>query len=206
MANDVPANSRPCTGSGTSGAPPYHHGDLKSALLVAAEQILRDHGPAGLTLRAAARGAGVSHAAPTHHFRDLSGLLSELAAVGFRRFADHLAQAALSAGPDPGDRMAALGKAYVSFARADPNLFLLMFRGERLDRGRPALRDAANEAFAVLRHSAAAQAPPAADPMVEAIRAWSLVHGFALLLIDGQLPPDRSPDDLLDAMLSHRLP
>ena len=70
----------------SSGDTPYHHGDLHEALLLAAERVLEREGLAGLTLRAVAREAGVSHAAPTHHFGDLSGLLSELAAIGFLRF------------------------------------------------------------------------------------------------------------------------
>src|SRR5262245_36388547 len=65
---------------------PYHHGDLHEALLKAAEQVLERDGLPGLTLRAVAREAGVSHAAPTHHFGDLTGLLSELAAIGYRQF------------------------------------------------------------------------------------------------------------------------
>ena len=69
-----------------AGETPYHHGDLHDALLAAAERVLERDGLAGLTLRAVAREAGVSHAAPTHHFGDLTGLVSELAAIGFRRF------------------------------------------------------------------------------------------------------------------------
>ena len=69
-----------------AGETPYHHGDLHDALLAAAERVLERDGLSGLTLRAVAREAGVSHAAPTHHFGDLTGLLSELAAIGFRRF------------------------------------------------------------------------------------------------------------------------
>src|SRR5947199_7464628 len=72
----------------------YHHGDLHDALLNAAETVLERDGVQGLTLRAAAREAGVSHAAPTHHFGDMTGLLSELAAVGFRRFGAALRDAA----------------------------------------------------------------------------------------------------------------
>src|ERR1700710_3141775 len=70
----------------TVAASPYHHGALRDALLQAAERVLDRDGLPGLTLRAVAREAGVSHAAPTHHFGDLTGLLSELAAIGFRRF------------------------------------------------------------------------------------------------------------------------
>src|SRR5437660_8310551 len=65
---------------------PYHHGALRDALLQAAERVLERDGLAGLTLRAVAREAGVSHAAPSHHFGDLTGMVSELAAVGFRQF------------------------------------------------------------------------------------------------------------------------
>ena len=77
-----------------AGETPYHHGDLHDALLAAAERVLERDGLAGLTLRAVAREAGVSHAAPTHHFGDLSGLLSELAAIGFRRFNEAMVAAA----------------------------------------------------------------------------------------------------------------
>ena len=81
-----------------SGPTSYHHGSLREALLQAAERILERDGIKGLTLRAAAREAGVSHAAPKNHFGDLSGLLSELAAVGFERFV-----ATLQAGVRDGD-------------------------------------------------------------------------------------------------------
>ena len=182
---------------------PYHHGALRAALLAAAETILDRDGLPGLTLRAAARAAGVSHAAPTHHFGDLTGLLSELAASGYRRFGEHLALAADAAGTGPRDRLEALGFAYVRFARLHPNLFLLMFRSERLDWTRPALRSASEAAFAVLR-GAHTDNDPAADPIVAAVGSWSLVHGFALLQIDGFLPNDRAPDTLLAAVIQRR--
>src|SRR5213593_4370400 len=79
-AKPGPRRSRPAEDT------PYHHGALREALLKAAERVLERDGLSGLTLRAVAREAGVSHAAPTHHFGDLTGLLSELAAVGFRQF------------------------------------------------------------------------------------------------------------------------
>src|SRR5437667_7268702 len=77
----------------TSGDAPYHHGALHDALLEAAERVLERDGLSGLTLRAVAREAGVSHAAPAHHFGDLTGLVSELAAIGFRQFNDAMAAA-----------------------------------------------------------------------------------------------------------------
>src|SRR5262252_8981675 len=81
-----PARSRrSARGAHSSQETPYHHGALRDALLQAAERVLERDGLAGLTLRAVAREAGVSHAAPTHHFGDLTGLVSELAAIGFRQ-------------------------------------------------------------------------------------------------------------------------
>src|ERR1700743_3121094 len=88
---------------------PYHHGDLRTALLREAEAILETEGIRGLTLREISRRAGVSHAAPNNHFGDLTGLLSELAAVGFNRFGTMLGEAMTKAGADPYDRMKAMG-------------------------------------------------------------------------------------------------
>src|ERR1700681_3684518 len=86
--------------AGASEDAPYHHGALRDALLEAAERVLERDGLAGLTLRAVAREAGVSHAAPTHHFGDLTALVSELAAIGYRRFSMAMA-AATAAAPTP---------------------------------------------------------------------------------------------------------
>src|SRR4051812_35887744 len=88
---------RRAAGGAAEAATPYHHGALRDALLEAAERVLERDGLAGLTLRAVAREAGVSHAAPTHHFGDLTGLLSELAAIGFARFNAAMASSSDSA-------------------------------------------------------------------------------------------------------------
>jgi len=175
---------------------PYHHGDLRTALLTAAEEIVNRDGVAGLTLRGVAREVGASHAAPKNHFDDLTGLLSELAAIGFTRFADRM-QAAAAAQTAPTDRLNAIGRAYVEFALAEPGLFQLMFRGERLDKSRPALNAAMERAFGTLTGSVSATHE--GDPDVaratraHAARAWSMVHGYAILLLDDRLNP------LLDA-------
>src|SRR5260370_27018851 len=109
----------------SSGDTPYHHGDLLEAVLKAAEQVLERDGLPGLTLRAVAREAGVSHAAPTHHFGDLTGLVSELAAIGFRRFNATMAAAGASATTPPEKGMAS-AKAYVAYAQAHPGMYGLM--------------------------------------------------------------------------------
>jgi len=192
----------------------YHHGDLHDALLKAAETVLERDGLQGLTLRAAAREAGVSHAAPTHHFGDMTGLLSELAAVGFRRFGAALREAGSPQGSAHA-RLNAMGMAYVSFARKYPDLFMLMFRSERLDFDQPALKEAMSESNAALAAGVGAQLGETVSPgrltlaqAAEMIRAWSLVHGFAVLLLDRRLDrflglaPDGDPDSLLKALLS----
>src|ERR1043166_5084056 len=97
-------------------AAPYHHGDLREALLKAAERVLERDGLAGLTLRAVAREAGVSHAAPTHHFGDLTGLVSELAAIGFRQF-NAAMKAAIDSAMTLPEKGMANAKAYVAFAK-----------------------------------------------------------------------------------------
>jgi AcrR family transcriptional regulator len=179
--------------NGKAGDSSYHHGDLHGALLRGAETVLERDGLQGLTLRAVAREAGVSHAAPTHHFGDLSGLVSELAATGFRSFNDTMIAAAAT-GTTPLESALARAKAYLAYARARPGMYRLMFRTERLDMTRPALREAAQASFAGLASVVGAQppgSPPAEaltmDQAAHIARTWSLVHGFTMLTLDGRL-------------------
>jgi AcrR family transcriptional regulator len=195
-----------------SAATPYHHGALHEALLQAAERVLEREGLSGLTLRAVAREAGVSHAAPTHHFGDLTGLVSELAAIGFRQFNTAMAAASTSSSKE---RAVARAKAYVGYAQAHPGMYGLMFRTERLDMSRPSLHEAANVAFAELagavgakRHEHIEAEALSLDQAAAIVRAWSLVHGFTMLLLDERLsdilrriPAGNNVDTLLDAML-----
>ncbi|QDQ81955.1 TetR/AcrR family transcriptional regulator [Paraburkholderia megapolitana] len=178
---------------------PYHHGALREAMLEAAERILNREGIEGLTLRAAAREAGASHAAPKNHFENLTGLLSDLAIVGFQRFERRLLDAAATVAASdtadttdaPNSRLPALGRAYVEFATQFPGLFMLMFRSERLDLERPGLREAMSRASSVLRAAVGVpQEPDAILPTygaAQVVAAWALVHGFAMLKIDGRL-------------------
>jgi AcrR family transcriptional regulator len=193
----------------SSGETPYHHGALHDGLLQAAERVLERDGLAGLTLRAVAREAGVSHAAPTHHFGDLTGLLSELAAIGFRMF-----NVAMVAARDsetlPMMKALANAKAYVAYAQAHPGMYSLMFRNERIDMTRPSLHEAASAAFQGLANSAGASGAEtlSLDQAAVIARNWSLVHGFTMLLLDGRLkdilhklPDGTTPGQLLDAMM-----
>src|SRR3954463_1866180 len=108
---------KPLRDFGSNPDAPYHHGALRDALLQAAERVLERDGLAGLTLRAVAREAGVSHAAPSHHFRDLTGMVSELAAIGFRQF-NATMQASRASGTTLLEKGMASAKAYVAFAQA----------------------------------------------------------------------------------------
>jgi AcrR family transcriptional regulator len=199
----------------SSGESPYHHGDLHEALLKAAEQVLERDGLPGLTLRAVAREAGVSHAAPTHHFGDLTGLVSELAAIGFRQF-NATMKAAGASGTTLLEKGMANAKAYVAYARAHPGMYALMFRSpERLDHSRPSLHEASEAAFAGLAGSVAASRQEqiskeslSLDQAAAIARNWSLVHGFTMLLLDGslhdilhRLPAGTTAEALLDAMM-----
>jgi AcrR family transcriptional regulator len=193
---------------------PYHHGDLHDALLKAAERVLERDGLGGLTLRAVAREAGVSHAAPTHHFGDLTGLVSELAAIGFRQFNAAMAAAGAVDAP-PLMKAMARAKAYVAYAQAHPGMYGLMFRTERLDMTRPSLHEAASASFAGLagaigmsRGEQISDESLSVEQAAAIARAWSLVHGFTMLLLDGRLtdilrrlPKGNSAETLLDAML-----
>ena len=192
---------------------PYHHGSLRTALLDCAERILQENGIQGLTLRAAAREAGVSHAAPKNHFGDLSGLLSELAARGYKRFLAMMLEKVRET-HTPAQRIQAIGRGYVAFARAHPNMFMLMFRSERLDMNRPMLRDAAHRAARVLADAVAARRKENVEKLLtlsqaaDIVAAWSLVHGFAVLLLDRRLDfivartqTGTTADKLLEAIL-----
>jgi AcrR family transcriptional regulator len=153
---------------------PYHHGDLRAALLAAAEAELAERGVEGFSLRSVAKRAGVSHAAPAHHFGDVAGLLTALAAEGFRRF-----QATLEAHEagiaDPWDRAAAAGQGYMAFAVARPALFRLIFAGEKPDAADRDLVEAAEAAYAHLVGLVQAVGGGPAD--VAAL--WAMSHGLA---------------------------
>jgi AcrR family transcriptional regulator len=206
------AAERPTSrGRRATGETPYHHGDLHEALLKAAERVLERDGLAGLTLRAVAREAGVSHAAPTHHFGDLTGLLSELAAIGFRMFNVAMV-AARASETHPMMKAMATAKAYVGYAQAHPGMYGLMFRNERIDMTRPSLHEAATASFQGLANSAGASGDKLEALTIEQAaviaRNWSLVHGFTMLLLDGRLrdilhrlPAGTTPEHLLNAMM-----
>lgn len=148
-------------------------------MLAAAGQLLEKKGIEALSLREAARRAGVSHAAPYRHFRDREALLAALAAEGFRMFRERLETAERSGG------LRARGEAYIAFALAHPQRFRLMFGSGISLAGSADLREQAGRAFGGLERAIAAHAGQ--DAPHAAIAAWALVHGLSHLLLDQKL-------------------
>jgi AcrR family transcriptional regulator len=175
---------------------PYHHGNLKPALLQAAVGLIAEVGPAAFTLREVARRAGISHAAPYRHFREKDELLAAVATEGFERLADALGKpgkATRAGGPNPAlRRFQASGLAYVRFAVRSPEHLLVMFDWPLAPDRYPELSAAAKRAFSILVGLVeAAQREgslPGGDPLALACIAWSLVHGVAKLAIAKRLP------------------
>ncbi|WP_346921622.1 TetR/AcrR family transcriptional regulator [Glutamicibacter creatinolyticus] len=171
----------------------YHHGDLREALVNAAREMLEAGEP--YSMRAVARRAGVSPAAPYRHFADREALDSAVAVEGFAELGKSLTQTLsahsrnLSA---PGEVLADLGVSYVAFALRHPALFRLMF-GNECDtadsdrvRASQALHDVLNKALAALL-------PTAASPELSTAL-WALAHGLAFLHLDGKYRPEPEID------------
>ena len=166
----------------------YHHGNLKEVLLEAARKLIEQYGPAGFSLTEAARLAGVSPAAPYRHFRDRDALLAEVAKHGFERFDN-------------------LGRAYLAFARDEPASYAVMFEsGVAAGAGGEPI-PAAERAFDVLQHAAAALCralPEAERPPVRlmSLHIWAISHGVATLFAQGEARKvPMSPEEILESAM-----
>lgn len=164
----------------------YHHGNLREALIRAALELIAAKGPAGFTFAEAARYAGVSPAAPYRHFRDRDELMASVALRGFELFEAALARAWDEGRPDAFVALERLGNAYLDFARSEPAFFAAMFEAGVPAASHPALREAGDRAFGVMRAAAeracagmpATGRPPA---LMVALHVWSMTHGIASL-------------------------
>jgi AcrR family transcriptional regulator len=163
--------------------PAYHHGDLRAACLRAAMELLEESGETALSLRAVARRAGVSPAAPYRHYADREALVSAVAAVGYRELAERLAAAHPS--PSTPGQLAGVAVAYVEFALQRPALFRIMF-GEQCDPNDHE-RVAATAAVSLYVRGIVERVFPDADAEALATAIWALVHGLAFLHLDGKL-------------------
>lgn len=188
----------------------YHHGDLRTALIAAARHILETEGREALSLRAAARAAGVSQAAPYHHFASKEALLAAIAAQGFDELADVMSKR-MAKEADPIARLNASGVGYVAFAVNNPAIFALMFGGlTQQVSGEPALRESGGRAYGVLQsaimEAQTTKGRAAADGPLAGLWSWCGVYGLAKLVIEQKLDPKKygapSAEALAAAMLA----
>ena len=184
-------------------ARPYHHGNLREALLTQAQATVRERGIASLSLRELAREAGVSHAAPRRHFADRQALLDALAMAGFRRLGTTLQAAADEAGADLAAQLRALARAYIDFATTDADLLELMFAGKHGEAGE-AVEDAAQRAFgpvlALILRAQEQGAMPPGDPERVGLIQLATIQGIASLLNAGMVSADQLDELVEDAV------
>ena len=180
----------------------YHHGSLKESLLLAGDAVLMEKGFKGFTLRECARRAGVSHAAPKHHFGDVTGFLTELAAIGFERLTKEL-QSGISKASSLDEEFVATTRAYSKFAEDYPEHFRIMFRDDLLNTDSAVLGLAARTTLTeltnvILRQRGEAELtlgafidfPKSEDLISDIVIGWCHIHGFAHLMLEKQFPID----------------
>ena len=199
-----------------TGKSTYHHGTLYRALLDAGEDVLRDCGLRGFTLRECARRAGVSHSAPKHHFGDVQGFLTEIAALGFDRLTGMLRQE-IAGATDLEQEFIATSRAYVAFAEQNPEHFRIMFRCDLLNVDAPVLANAAHKTYreltnVILRQRGDPELPEQipegsirfASFVDDIVIGWCHIHGLAHLKLEQQFPA-LDPDGTLLINASRRL-
>ena len=170
----------------------YHHGDLKNALIKVGIQILSKEGLGGLSLRRVAKKAGVSHTAPYAHFADKQALIAAISTEGYHQLYKQLTAAVETNHVNPQNMLVEVGWAYVQFALKDPELFKVMFSGViEQEKDYPDFREISQKNFQLLLgiiktyQESGLLAPEPVD--LVAVRLWSVVHGFIMLLLEGQI-------------------
>jgi AcrR family transcriptional regulator len=181
---------------------PYHHGDLRRALLDAAVRLIAEHGTGEISLRELARRVGVSHAASSHHFGDKAGLLTAVATEG-----NHLLAAALHEVYADTGSFLEVGAAYVRFAIERRPYFTVMYRPELHHTDDPELTAAKQASREMLYGPVRQRMGPDRDAtaLEAGIAAWSMAHGLAMLWLDGNLPPQlgEDPVEIARLVLTH---
>lgn len=188
---------------------PYHHGDLRRALLDAAERLLERDGIGALSLRGVAREAGVSAAAPYHHFKDKDELLAAVAKTGFEHMTTFM-RAAAERVADPRARLTAIGVAYIRFARENLALYHLMYDKSRRRDHKEDPRTDENSGYSLVMRTIVEMAPDTLDPLdleLAQIAAWCAAHGLAEMADSKQFDPLKErlggDDAFYAAVLSH---
>jgi AcrR family transcriptional regulator len=186
----------------TADKQPYHHGDLREALLLAAAAALNEMPVEEVSLREIARRAGVSHAAPKHHFASLGQLLAEVVAGGFEDFHQALQMAAnRDADQSPRSRLMAMGRAYLRFAADNPAIYSLMFgKRDNVVTTTPRLAAAMLASWGILEIQVS-DCVGISRAHYGAVTVWSGVHGLAMLRLERKLPPHVEPEVALESLL-----
>jgi AcrR family transcriptional regulator len=182
---------------------PYHHGNLRTALLAQAGRTVRDRGVQDLSLRELARDVGVSHGAPRRHFPDRQALLDALAEAGFERLGEELRGALDGAGEDFEARLRATAAAYVRFATRDAALLELMFAGKHREEA-GALHEAADRAFSVMleliEQGQADGALEPGEPERVGLVLFATIQGIAALVTGGMVQAEQLDELVADAI------
>lgn len=188
---------------------PHHHGNLRQALVEAGIALLNEGGADALTLRKCAARAGVSHAAPAHHFDGLVGLKAAIAQEGFDRFSRYMCAAADAAPQTPRDRLKGICRGYLRFALENAALFHLLFGFDANTKLEKDLETGDAAAYLILRDACAPFVPVGTDPVVIETQVWSLIHGYATLVLNGRFWDPHShtlgegPVEAVLALLDH---
>lgn len=180
-------------------------GTLKTALVDAGVALLRKRGPDGLSLRKCAAQAGVSHAAPAYHFKNLAGLSTAIAARGYSVFCQTMTARLEQADASAMDRLNAICHGYLDFASTQPELFLFIFSGQSFNKDDDEFERHSSKAYAILREACAPFVPSGAEPEEVEILVWSVVHGYAHLTMTRKADSPRFRDSWpkLDLLLEH---
>jgi AcrR family transcriptional regulator len=190
-------------GGDSAAGRPYHHGNLRRALLEQAERTVRERGVADVSLRQLAREVGVSHGAPRRHFPDRQALLDALAEAGFGRLGAELRRALDGAGEDFEERLRAIAAAYIRFATRDAALLELMFAGKHREQS-GALNEAADHAFSVvlelIEQGQAEGALQAGEPKRVGLVLFATIQGIAALVSGGMVEAEQLEELLADAI------
>lgn len=189
-------------------ARPYHHGNLREALLEAAEKALESGGAQSISLRELSRELGVSHTSPRRHFVDKQALLNALALRGFERFGEALGRAAKQGGPDFKGRLIKMSRAYVGFALKHPTLLSLMFEAKHLPDAPRELLETSEKAFGrahaiFLEGQASGEVVPG-DAWKHSVVVFSVVQGLVSISDKGKfkgMPLDRLVGDVIERIL-----
>ncbi|KUP93711.1 TetR/AcrR family transcriptional regulator [Tritonibacter horizontis] len=171
--------------------PRHHHGDLRNALVQAGIDLLEDGGIEALTLRKCAARAGVSHAAPAHHFGGLPGLRAAIAEEGFRIFSSYMQEARRQGDPSARGQLKSICRGYLRFGLDHAGILTVIFGNQGLASLVPGRNQETADAYQILREVCAPFVPEGGHCRVIEFQVWSLIHGFTLLCLAGEFGPPR---------------